>query len=242
MRRQGTDYITSQSCFVVPVRVVYGVGFGTNQLYQWFVSVLTTQNLWLEQKSSQMCNNEVRISERGFIFIGACNAPYNRIGNAVNTTLKLPRLFLLSYLNLFSYSTIFFLKVHYWFIKLLSLRLAVCGKIANKRWCWNSTRQIMLVYTRVCVDVQKYMHTISTKVYCLLYKLFAPYRFGFLVIERQCLIEFKLASMAWKHKCMFWTAWMWKFAGAEIRVPAHLKQSLQLSGLNEVEIAQFFFL
>jgi hypothetical protein len=63
---------------------------------KWFVSLLTKQILCLAQKSSQMCNKEVRITERGFIFIGAYNAPYNRIGNTVNTTLKLP-LFLLSF-------------------------------------------------------------------------------------------------------------------------------------------------
>jgi hypothetical protein len=98
----------------------------------WFVSVLTKQILWLAQKSSQMCNKEVRITESGFIFIGACNAPYNRIGNAVNTTLKLP-VFLLSVSQfIFLFNCLLF-KSTLLIYNLLSFLLAVCGKIANKR-------------------------------------------------------------------------------------------------------------
>jgi hypothetical protein len=87
VRRRGLDYVTQKTFFVVPVRVVYAVGFGTNKMV--CISADKT-SLVACTKNSQMCNKEVRITEGGFIFIGACNAPYNRIGNAVNTTLKLP--------------------------------------------------------------------------------------------------------------------------------------------------------
>ena len=93
MRRRGLEYVTQKSFFVVPVRVVYAAGFGTNKMV--CISADKT-SLVACTKNSQMCNKEVRITEGGFIFIGACNAPYNRIGNAVNTTLKLP-VFLLSF-------------------------------------------------------------------------------------------------------------------------------------------------
>lgn len=70
-------YNTPQACFVVPVRVVYAVGFGAHKMV-----CISAENKKLVActKSSQMCKNEVRITERGFIFIGACNASYNRIG------------------------------------------------------------------------------------------------------------------------------------------------------------------
>jgi hypothetical protein len=113
--RQEIDYITPQPSFVVPVRAVYAVGFGTNK------TVCTSADkkyLVACTKSSQMSNNEVRITERGFIFIGACNAPYNRIGNAVNTTLKLPLFLAIFFQFIFLFNNIFplshlLLKVHY---------------------------------------------------------------------------------------------------------------------------------
>jgi hypothetical protein len=96
--RQGIHYITPQSCLVVPVRVVYAVGFGINKMF--CVSADNTNLVTGTKKSSQMCNNEVRITVRVFIFIGACNAPHNRTGNAVNTTLKL-LLFFLSFFSIY---------------------------------------------------------------------------------------------------------------------------------------------
>jgi len=110
VRRQGIDYITPQPCFVVPVHVVYAVGFGTNRMV--FISADNT-NLVACTKSSQMCNNEVRITERGFIFIGACNSPYNRVGERCEPNFKKLPLFLPSFFNLSSCSSLFFLKVHY---------------------------------------------------------------------------------------------------------------------------------
>ena len=47
----------------------------------------------------------------------------------------------------------------------------------------------MYVCVDVCViykDVEKCMHTITTKVYILLYKHFARYIFWFLPIKQQC--------------------------------------------------------
>ena len=100
--------------------MVYAVGFGANKMV-----CISAENKKLVActKSSQMCNNEVRITERGFIFIGACNTSYNRIGEH---NFKTSPPFLLSFFDLSSCSTtyslflLFFLKVHYWFIKFLS--------------------------------------------------------------------------------------------------------------------------
>jgi hypothetical protein len=75
---------------------------------KWFVSVLTTQTLWLAQKSSQMCSNEVRITERGFIFVGACNAPHNRMGERCEHNFKTSSLFAFIFQFIFLFSSLLY--------------------------------------------------------------------------------------------------------------------------------------
>jgi len=60
----GSRLYHSAVSFLVPVRVFYAVGFGTNKMV--CISADNT-NLVACTKSSQTCNNEVRITERGFI-------------------------------------------------------------------------------------------------------------------------------------------------------------------------------
>jgi hypothetical protein len=56
VRRQAIDCITQQSCFVVPLRAVYAVGFGTNKMV---CTSADKKYLVACTKSFQMSNNEL---------------------------------------------------------------------------------------------------------------------------------------------------------------------------------------